>query len=261
MDRSNARQVAWVIAGAALLASTGVQAQNFVTSDQPQGGVAMGQPLEVEHIYAPAPAPVPLAPAQPVYSVPVYEAYEPTGYNDSGYRAATQAAPQPLGPVYAAPTYETSAYPTAIDVPAAPLDLAPSPQYVPTAPIEQPRTLARPYGQPVDVTPPQATVSVDPADIGFRAETDTSRQLLALDDAHAARLSGMERAHRERRRALLDRFAKDAEDPAKVIGLADRMRAALKAVDEAHDAMVAEQEASHRRATLRILDAAPSRIQ
>jgi hypothetical protein len=200
--------------------------------------------------------------------VPVYEAYEPTGYDDSGYRAATQAAPAPLAPAYTAPVHETSAYPTAIEVPATPLDLAPSLQYLPTAPIQQPQPLARPYGQPVDVTPtgpvltpPPAVVSSDPGDIGFRAETDTSRQLLALDDAHAARLSEMERAHRDRRRALLDRFAKDAEDPAKVIGLADRMRAALKALDETHEAMIAGEGASHRRATLRILDAAPSRIQ
>ncbi len=269
MVRYIARVSASIVGGIALVTGVAGHAQTFATHDEPQGVAPIAIGERVERSYLPVteqgPAPMP----EQAYSVPVYDSYEPTAFDDSGYRAARETASPALVPVYQAPVYDPVTYPAAIPTPAQPLDFAPPLQYLPTAPVESvAEPSARPYGQPVDVTPrgpvltpPPASVSAGLGDIGFKSETETSRQLLALDDAHAARLSAMEQAHLQRRRALLDSFAQEADDPAKVIGLADRMRAGVDALDAAHRAMIAEEEANHRRATLRILDASPSRIQ
>ncbi len=231
-----------------------VQAQNYATVDQPAGGVSTSISTG-ERVIHPAPiliqpAPILVQPAtsvevQAVQSVPVYEAYEPIEFDANAYQIATEPAPAPIllpdpvlydGSVANVPTYTL------------PVDIIP-----------QNEDFSRPLGAPETFAVIQDQAAT--GEVGFQAETETSRLLLALEDTHAERLAELNVRNLAQRTALLDQFEKDAADPAKVIGLAARMRKALSELEIAQNAMLEVEEAQFMAAKLKVLDAAPLRTE
>lgn len=237
--------------GLAMLAGTAAAQGNFVTHETPQGGAApddgrpsmvFSAPAYAPNAAAPQPALGPMLGGQPAYQphVPPYAPALPQPAPQQpapGYAAPQQQqapAPAPAQPVYSSSTAETP-----------PPAYAPSPAPLPVA-VPQP---------PVTPSPPAT-----PDEIRFREESDTSRRLLALQDAHDAALKALEVKRQQRKAAILDQFEKDAADPAKVVGLAERLRAAMAELEALHQTALAEAERRYTQARLDVLAASPSRI-
>ena len=230
-------------------------AQSYATYGEP-GGVttSISSAERVQRTYSVVPEPASSSAFEPAYSAPIYEAYEPTAFDESAYKTATE--PSPFNGSYSASGPVPVAIPT------------------PTFPLQQQQVI-RAYGEPVDVTPfddfsqplgsPQtfARVESQPSvdDAGFAQETETSRLLLALEDTYARRVADLKSKHLAVRRSLLEGFEKDAADPKKVIGLAERMRNALAEADAAQNALLKIEESQFNAATLQVLDASPTRTQ
>jgi len=115
--------------------------------------------------------------------------------------------------------------------------------------------------EPAPLLPPDAQPETVSAEIGFQSESETSRLLRALEDTHAKRVAELKVRNLAQRKAMLDQFEKDAADPAKVIGLAGRMRTALAELDSAQKALLEAEDAQYMAAMLKVLDAAPSRVE
>lgn len=183
-----------------------------------------------------------------VYSAPSYQPYDAGTFDEGAYKTATE--PMPMAVPQVAPL---QAVPEIVD------------------------GGGRPYGQPVDVTPtdsgetyrqpvayssaPSLSAPIGDADLEFREESETSRLLLALDDTFAERQKTLAAQKLTQRKALLDQFEQDAADPSKVIGLAERMRAAMAELDAAHEAKLALERQQYNAAVLTVLDRAPSRVE
>lgn len=286
-----------VIIAAVMLTASPAMAQNFVTHQSPQAP-ATQQSAERPAMVFSAPAYTPNAydqggqPVQPVPEVsdpaPIYEPYVPgqgepypSQYPSSQPAAPapapayTQPQPQPPAPAYVAPVPQPQ--------PPAPRYTAPAPQpappaYVAPAQHEPAPTYANPrvqqtapsiegytpaYQMPGPITVRSAPQSAVPVqnDIGFQPESDTSRRLIAMEDQYYATIKKLEAAKAARKAAILDQFEKDAADPAKVVGLAERLRAAMAALEEIHKAALADEERRYNNARLDVLASSPSRVQ
>lgn len=245
-------QIAMIIA----LANSGaVFAQNFATYEQPGGAspsesISQGagisdfsynQLQNVDHIEA-------------VDSVPVYSAYDQTNFDASAYESVTDTgtvyeSPQNTAPPPVPVALETIPFQPAISEPPAPVGLGATVATDLSQPLGAPETFAV-----IDPNAPQANVD-------FQSETEISRLLLALQDTYEKRVSELKTKHLEERSALLDELEKEAADPSKVIGLAERMRNALAELEATQKAMLQVEERQFTEATLKVLDAAPSRTQ
>lgn len=225
--------------------STAASAQNYATVDQ-SGGISsqsISQTKRVERTFNVTP----LAPNVVVLpqgdQAPVYEPFEPIEFDVTGYQVATEPMPALLPP----PVLHDGLVEN-VPVFTAPIDVTP-----------QSDDHSRPLGSPETFA---STGDIAPlGEVGFQSETETSRLLLALEDKHTARLAELKVRHLAQRKAMLDQFEKDAADPAKVIGLAARMRTSLAELEVAQKAMLQVEETQFMAATLKVLDAAPSRAE
>lgn len=278
-----------------------VQAQTFATYDSPGPSTGAFAPEPVYRAYDAPGAPVPAVEIERTTSVPIYDSYEPTAFDESAYEAAREPLalpPEPVLPVYGIDGPATATgepvYPAALEpyaAPAAPPAPAPAyPTYEPPAlandgayapapapialpssppvPVFQRDTGERPYGVPVDVTPTDGMpdyAATAPQDVGpgpgFRRESETSRRLHAVEERHEARLAALKADHLRERRALIAAFERDASDPAKVVGLAERMKSAIRELEAAHRVRLDLAEQEKIAASLAILDSAPSRVE
>jgi len=228
-----------VTVAAFALASTGaVSAQTYATHDQPTGTPnSTSAPQRVEQTFVPAPQAASINQVETVRSVPVYQAYEPATFDSQAYQSATDSPPI------------VTSVPVFVEQPSA----APVPFAV------QSEDLSKPLGSP------ETFASIEPeapsAELGFQSETETSRLLLALEETYATRVSILKAEHLGQRKAMLDQFEKDAADSSKVIGLAERMKNSLAELEKAQKAALRIEEKQYTSATLKVLDAAPSRVE
>lgn len=114
--------------------------------------------------------------------------------------------------------------------------------------------------QPYALTPPAGAPEPAPAATGdapFLAESDTSRALLAMEEEHAANLRQLDARKAATRRKLLAEFEAEAADPAKVVGLAGRLKAAMAELEAFHRRAVEAEEKRHMEAQLAVLAADP----
>ncbi len=219
-------------------------AQSFATYEQP-GGLRSPYTPSPDSPFAIQPASsydAPLDSFGGVYSVPVYDAYEQGAFDVETYRSALgdATAPLPSEPVL----YQEIPASAVADVEA-----------IGTANISVHDTpLPVGYGA-APVEPPFFE------DNGFQTESETSRILFKLEETHRTRVSALKRKHLEQRRFMLDQFEKDAADPAKVIGLAGRMRTALSELDASQQTLLELEEQKYTEAMLSVLDASPSRLE
>lgn len=187
-------------------------------------------------------------------SVPVYSAYDQTDFDAKGYEAVTDTGVIFANPVNTSPSpvpaaVETIPFQSATPEPPAPLELGVTLETDLSQPLGAPETFA--------VIEPNASQS----EVGFQSEAETSRLLLALQDTYEKRVSELKAKHLEQRSALLDELEKEAADPTKVIGLAQRMRNALAELESAQKEMLQAEEKQFTAATLKVLDASPSLAQ
>ncbi len=245
-------QIATIIA---LTNSGAVFAQNFATYEQPSGvssSESTSQGAGVSGL--PDIQPEGVGQIESVESVPAYSAYDQTNFDASGYESVTDTgtvyeSPQSTAPPPVPVALETIPFQPATPEPPAPVELGTTQETDLSQPLGAPETFAV-----IDPNAPQA-------ELGFHSETETSRLLLALQDTYEKRVSELKAQHLEQRSALLDELEKEAADPSKVIGLAERMRNALAELEATQKAMLQVEERQYTEATLKVLDAAPSRTQ
>lgn len=244
-----------VITAAIIAVGGAAQAQNYATYDEPtpngfSTSISSGE--RVQRSYSVIPEAASTSQIEPSYDAPVYEAYEPAAFDETAYKTATEPLPLTDAIIPADPL------PVYVPLPAIPVQPETGTQAVS---VPEPAALDNDFSQPLGS--PQTFARAEPVtldgDVGFAAETETSRLLLALEDTYAKRVAALKAKNLERRKALLDGFEKDAADPEKVIGLAARMRAALSEADAAHQAMLDVEESQYTAAMLQVLDAAPAR--
>jgi len=176
-------------------------------------------------------------------SAPVYEAYQPDVFDAGAYDAATH------------PTAVLQAVPI---LPAQPISVGPVYDGAANDPVigdDFSRSLGAPETFAVERD------SAASGEIGFAQESETSRLLIALEETYATRVSALKVNHLAQRRGMLDAFERQASDPNQVIGLAERMRTALAELEAVQKASLAEEERLYIAATLKVLDAAPSRVE
>jgi len=233
-----------LVSFAAVSAASG---QSFATFDQPSGSTASGTP-----------APAVTSQGIPLETVPVYKAYEPEAFDSQAYQSATDAEVTVSSvPVFTGQP-ETELAPV---VPAVPVE-KPSLSPVPSSLTTQETDFSRALGAPETFASEEPAVVGQPnPELGFQSETETSRLLLALEETYATRVSQLKTAHLAQRRSLLDQFEQDAADSTKVIGLAGRMKTALAELETAQKASLQLEEKQYFAAMLKVLDAAPSRVE
>ena len=152
--------------------------------------------------------------------------------------------PVPLVSDYSLPEYLPNVSSTGTDAPV----MYAVPQY---SDPQQP-TLTVPAYTPPNISAPSATDGVR-----FLEESETSRILIRMETAHRALLAKLEASRQARRASVLSRFEKEAEDPQKVIGLADRLRAAMAQIDALHEVALEEERRRFNKARLDVLSADP----
>lgn len=197
----------------------------------PNAADSAGQPLSI----IPQPAPSyaqPVYPAQQPIPVPVYPAQQPA----APVYPAQQLAPAPVYPAQQS---------------------APAPVHV--APEIQP---APPAAAPVLVNQrPPAQPAAPAPDLRFQQESQTSRTLLALEDVYLKRIKELKAEQQARKTALLDQFEKEAADPEKVVGLAERLRSSMAELEENHKKALAEEDRRYNDARLQVLASSPPLTQ
>ena len=232
-----------------------VFAQNFATYDQPSGvsqSESTSQGAGVSGL--PSIQPQSVGQIESVDSAPVYSAYDQTNFDASGYQSVTDTGtifenPENTAPPPVPVALETIPFQPATPEPPAPVELGTPQETDLSQPLGAPETFAV-----IDPNAPQA-------ELGFQSETETSRLLLALQDTYEKRVSELKAKHLEQRSALLDALEKEAADPSKVIGLAERMRNSLAELEATQKAALQVEERQYTEATLKVLDAAPSRAE
>ena len=232
-----------VSAGIAMACTSPAAAQSYATYDQPSGATtSISSGERITFSYPAAPLPASVVEVDEVQSVPIYESYEPLEFDASAYELATEPLLAPLtNPVILDDVSLTAPI-------QAPIDVTPRAE-----------DYSLPLGASETFAPTEQNAPL--GELGFQSETETSRLLLALEDTHAKRVADLKARNLTQRKTMLDQFEKDAADPSKVIGLAARMRTALAELDAAHKALLSVEEQQFMAATLKVLDAAPSRAE